>query len=336
MKKIQSFKLPLINAHTHAAMIAFRGMAEDMPLQKWLNEYIWPAEKSQVTADFVYKKTREAILEMRNNGIKVFSDMYFFEDRVAEIAKELGMHAIIGEGILDFPTPGAKTPEKALEITEELLIKYKDDPLIKVAIAPHSIYTVSEKNLIKAQELAEKYDAPLHIHLAETKLEFDECLKKNKLTPVAYLDRLGMLNEKSILAHCVWVTDADIKIMAEKKVNVVHCPLSNLKLGSGIAPIAKMLAKKINVCLGTDGAASSNRLDIWEAGKFAALIQKGATLDSSKISTQDVVKMMTINGLKALGFSEIDSRKVSDMEKEIEKENYNFLYELNSNEVDFE
>jgi 5-methylthioadenosine/S-adenosylhomocysteine deaminase len=336
MKKIQSFKLPLANAHTHAAMVAFRGMAEDMPLQKWLNEYIWPAEKSHVTSDFVYEKTKEAILEMRNNGIRVFSDMYFFEDRVAEVAKELGMHAVIGEAILDFPTPGAKTPEEAFEITEKLLIKYKNDPLIRVAVAPHSIYTVSEENLIKARELSEKYNAPVHIHLAETKLELDECLKKNKMTPVAYLNRLGMLNEKSILAHCVWVTDDDIRIIGEKKVNVVHCPLSNLKLGSGIAPIAKMLDSKINVCLGTDGAASSNRLDIWEAGKFAALIQKGATLDSSKISTQDVVEMMTTNGLKALGFSEIDNRKVSDMEKEIERENYNFLYELNSNEVDFE
>lgn len=329
------FKLPLVNAHTHAAMIAFRGMAEDLPLQKWLTEYIWPAEKKYVNSDFVYAKTKEAILEMKRNGIRVFSDMYFFEDRVAEAAKELGMGAVIGEGILDFPTPGAKTPEEAFEITEKLLIKYSNDPLIKVAAAPHSIYAVSEKNLIRAKELAKKYHALFHIHLAETKTEFDECLKKNGLTPMAYLNKLGILDEKSLLVHCVWVTDADIDILAEKKVNVVHCPLSNLKLGSGIAPLGKMLERKINVCLGTDGAASSNRLDIWEAGKFAALIQKGTTLDSSKISTKDVVKMMTINGLKALGFSEIDGRKVSDMEKEIEKGSYNFLYALNSSEVDF-
>lgn len=331
----QEFRFPLINAHTHAAMIAFRGIAEDIPLQEWLNEYIWPAEKQNINSDFVYNKTKEAILEMQKNGIKVFADMYFFEDRVAEAAKELGMRAVIGAGIIDFSTPETETPEKAFEIAEKLLIKYKNDPLIKVAVAPHSIYAVSEKNLIKAKELAKKYNALLHIHLAETKTEFDECLEKHKMTPVAYLNKLGMLSEKSILAHCVWVTDEDLDIMADKKVNVVHCPLSNLKLGSGIAPIVKMLEKKINVCLGTDGAASSNRLDIWEAGKFAALIQKGTNLDPSKISTKEVVKMMTINGLRALGFSEIDGRKVSDMEKEIEKGNNNFLYELNSDEVAF-
>jgi len=331
------FKLPLVNAHTHAAMIAFRGLAEDMPLQKWLEEYIWPAEKQNVTAKFVYTKAKEAILEMQKNGIKVFCDMYFFEDEVARAAQELGMHTLIGEAILDFPTPSAKTPEKALEITEKLLTKYANDPLIKVAVAPHSIYTVSQKNLLKAKELAEKYNAPLHIHLAETKAELDECLEKNKLTPIAYLAELGLLNEKSILAHCVWLTDEDIKIMAEKKVSVVHCPLSNLKLGSGIAPVIKMLESGINVCLGTDSAASSNRLDIWEAGKFAALLQKGTSLDSSKISTKDMVKMMTINGLKALGFSEFDGKKITEMEAIIENTaNYNFIYALNSNEINFE
>jgi 5-methylthioadenosine/S-adenosylhomocysteine deaminase len=330
------FKLPLVNAHTHAAMIAFRGLAEDMPLQKWLEEYIWPAEKQSVTAEFVYAKTREAILEMQKNGIKVFCDMYFFEDEVARAAKELGMHALIGEAILDFPTPSAKNPEEAFEITKKLLTKYANDPLIKVAVAPHSIYTVCRKNLLKAKELAEEYNAPLHIHLAETKLEFDDCLEKNNLTPIAYLDELGLLSEKSILAHCVWITDEDIEIMAEKKVNVVHCPLSNLKLGSGIAPVIKMLESGINVCLGTDSAASSNRLDIWEAGKFAALLQKGVSLDSSKISTKDVVKMMTVNGLKALGFSEIDGRKITEMEARIKStDNYNLIYTLNSNELNF-
>ena len=332
----QEFRFPLINAHTHAAMVGFREMAEDMPLEKWLNDYIWPAEKREVTANFVYEKTKEAIQEMKKNGIKVFSDMYFFENEVARAAKELGMPAVIGEVILDFSTPGAKTPEEALEITEKLLIEYKDDPLIKVAVAPHSIYAVSEKNLLLAKELAEKYGAIIHVHLAETKKEFDDCLEKNQLTPVGYLEKLGLLSERSVLAHCVWLTGDDMKIMAERKVHVAHCPLSNLKLGSGIAPIAKMLEHGINVSLGTDGAASSNRLDIWEAGKFASLIQKGSTLDSSKISTKEMVKMMTVNGLKALGFSEFDGRKISDMEEEIEKEgNYNFLYSLNSGEIKF-
>ncbi len=333
----QKFQFPLVNAHSHAAMVAFRGLAEDMPLQKWLEEYIWPLEKKNVTAEFVYAKTKEAILEMQKNGIVVFCDMYFFEEEVARAAQELGMRVIAGKGILDFPTPSAETPEEAFEITEKLLIKYAHNPFVKIAVAPHSIYAVCEKNLIKARELAEKYFAPLHIHLAETKTEFDECLEKNKLTPVAYLDKLGLLNERAILAHCVWVTDEDIEIMAKRKVNVVHCPLSNLKLGSGIAPIIKMLENGINVCLGTDGAASSNRLDIWEAGKFAALLQKGTSLDSSKISTKDVVKMMTVNGLKALGFSGFAGKKIAALEREMkDAENFNFLYELNSSEVDFE
>jgi len=334
---LQKFNFPLINVHTHAAMVAFRGLAEDLPLQKWLEENIWPAEKQNVTAEFAYVETKKAILEMQKNGIRLFSDMYFFEEEVARAAKEFEMPVVIGEGILDFPTPSAKTPDEAFEITEKLLKKYKNDSLVKVAVAPHSIYTVSKENLIRAKKLAEKYGAPIHIHLAETKKEFDDCLEKNKLTPVAYLDELGLLGEKTILAHCVWVTDEDIAIMAKKKVNVVHCPLSNLKLGSGIAPIAKMLASGINVCLGTDGAASSNRLDIWEAGKFAALLQKGTNLDSSQLSTKEVVKMMTVNGLKALGYSEFNGRKIVEMEKEIkETENYNFLYTLNSSEIDFE
>lgn len=335
MKK--EFKYPLVNAHTHAAMIAFRGIAEDVPLQKWLKEHIWPAESKNVTSDFVYEKTKKAVLEMKKNGIKVFSDMYFFQDRVAEVCKELGMHVVIGAGILDFPNPGTKTPEEAFEIAEKLLIEYENDPMVKVAVTPHSIYAVSEKNLLKAKRLSDKYNAILHIHLAETKNEFDECLEKNKLTPVAYLDKLGMLDKRTVLAHCVWVTDEDIEIIAKRKANVVHCPLSNSKLGCGIAPIAKMLEKGINVCLGTDGAASSNRLDIWEAGKFAALLQKGINHDPSMIATREIVKMMTINGLKALGFSEFDGKKIADMEKEIDlTENFNFLYELNSDEVDFD
>lgn len=333
MKK--QFNLPLVNAHTHAAMIAFRGIAEDIPLQKWLTDYIWPAEKKYITSNFVYKKTKEAISEMQKNGIRVFSDMYFFEDKVAEAAKELNIKVVIGEGILNFKTPGAENPEIAFEIIERLLIKYKNNSQIKVAVAPHSIYAVSEKNLIKAKDMAKKYNTIFHIHLAETKNEFDECLKKNNLTPTAYLNKLGILDEKAVLVHCVWVTDKDLDIIAEKKANIVHCPLSNLKLGSGIAPVGKMIERNINVCLGTDGAASSNRLDIWEAGKFTSLIQKGFAMDSSKISTKDVVKMMTINGLKALGFSEFDKKKTLEIEKEIEKENFNFLYELNSNEVNF-
>jgi len=334
MKK--KFGLPLVNAHTHAAMIGFRGMAEDMPLQKWLNEYIFPAERKRVNRSFVYEQTKIAIGEMRRNGIEVFSDMYFFEEEVARAAEELKMKAVVGEGILEFPTPNSRTPEEVLEVTEKLLNKYKDSEYVSVAVAPHSIYTVSEKNLLRAKDLARKYGAIYHMHLAETKAEFEECLKKNKATPVGFLERLGVLDDKTVLAHCVWLTDEDIGILAKREVKVVHCPLSNLKLGSGIAPVAKMLERGITVALGTDGAASSNRLDIWEAGKIASLLQKGTLNDPTKIPAKEAVKMMTVNGLKALGMKEIGGKTIADIEKKFsEGGDYGFLYELNAEEIDF-
>ena len=329
MKNIHFKKLniPLVNAHTHAAMVAFRGMAEDLPLKTWLEDHIWPAEKKHVSPKFVYKNTKRAIREMKKNGIGAFCDMYFFEDEVARAAKEMKMPVVIGEVILDFPTASYKNTGEAFAIVERQLKKYKNDRYVKVAVAPHSIYAVSRENLIRARNLARKYNAPIHIHLAETKFEFDECKRINKCTPVEYLERLKMLDSKSILAHCVWLTDRDIKILAKKRANIVHCPLSNLKLGSGIAPIHKLVDANVNVCLGTDGAASSNRLDIFEAGKFAALLQKGVTGDPTKVSARQVILKMTINGMKALGFSKIGGIRLEDARKRIDQiENYSFLY----------
>jgi 5-methylthioadenosine/S-adenosylhomocysteine deaminase len=322
-----NFNPSLINAHTHAAMVAFCGMAEDLPLQIWLEKYIWPAEAKLVKPKFVYENTKKAIREMKRNGIGAFCDMYFFEEEVARAARELKMKVVIGEVILDFPTPSAKNADEALAITEKLLKKYKNDPYVKVAVAPHSIYAVSEKNLLKAEKMAKKYNSIFHIHLAETKFEFDQCKKKNKCTPVEYLDKLKILDDRSLLAHCVWVTDKDIEILAKRKANVVHCPLSNLKLGSGIAPVSKMVEAGINVCLGTDGAASSNRLDIFEAGKFAALLQKGITGDPTKLPAKKTIEMMTISGMKALGIGEIGGKKINYIKKELNKnKNCSFLY----------
>jgi 5-methylthioadenosine/S-adenosylhomocysteine deaminase len=329
MKNIHFKKvnLPLVNAHTHAAMVAFRGLAEDLPLKIWLENHIWPAEKKHVNPRFVYENTKKAIQEMRANGIGSFCDMYFFEDEVARAAKELKMSVVIGEVILDFPTASYKNIDEAFTIVEGQLIRYRKDKYVKVAVAPHSIYAVSKENLIRAKKLARKYNALYHIHLGETKLEFDECRKKNKCTPVEYLDKLKILDNKSLLAHCVWLTDKDIKMLAKRKANVVHCPLSNLKLGSGIAPISKLAKAGVNVCLGTDGAASSNRLDIFEAGKFAALLQKGITGDPTKMSARRAIQKMTINGMKALGIKEIKGEKIGDIRKRLDKiKNHSFLY----------
>ena len=335
MKKIK-FNLPLVNTHSHAAMVAFRGLAEDLPLNTWLNQYIWPMEKERLNSQFIYQNTQAAIKEMKVNGIALFNDMYFFAEAIARAAEKMKMPAVIGEGIIDFPTPGAKTPDEAIKTTERLLLKYKNHPLIKIAVAPHSIYTVAAENLIRAKELADQYKTIYHLHCAETKKEVDDCLVQNKLTPVAYLDKLGVLDQRTLLAHCVWLTDEDINILAQRQVKVAHCPLSNLKLGSGIASIAKMMAKGIVVALGTDGAASSNRLDIWEAGKFAALLQKGINLDPTKISAKQAVAMMTVNGLKALGYESFHGKPLSYWQERLEKGgSYNYLYEAQAGDLSF-
>lgn len=311
------FSFPLVNAHTHAAMIAFRGLAEDVPLKEWLEEYIWPMERKNVNPDFVYKNTKRAISEMKENGIKVFCDMYFFEDEVARAAEEEKTHAIIGEVLIDSKTPSAECFDEGLATAEKQIIKYKDNDFISVAVAPHAIYTVCENNLIKAKNLARKYGVLYHTHLAETKEEFDDCQKRHNLTPVGYMDKLGLLDDKTLLAHCVWVTDDDIGILAERNAKVAHCPVSNLKLGCGIAPVSKMLEKGVVVALGTDGPASSDRLDIWEAGKMAALLQKGINHDPAKISAKTAIKMMTTNGLRALDMGKIDGEILSDIEEKI-------------------
>lgn len=318
------FDLPLVNAHAHAAMVGFKGKAEDLPLDKWLRDVIWPLEAKEVNPAFVYEKTKEAIEEMRGNGIGAFMDMYFYEDEVARDCEELQMPVVLGEGLIDLK--GQEVFDRDLEKTEMLLEKYKDHPFIKVSVAPHSPYTVSGPNLVMAKELARKYDAVYQIHVAETKKEVEDCLKEHGMTPVAYLDSLGVLDSKTVLVHCVHITDEDISLIASRKCFVVHCPLSNLKLGSGIAPVAKLLKAGVIVALGTDGSASSNRLDIWEAGKFAALLQKGINQDASLLPVREVIRMMTVNGMKALGFEKIDGKTVEEIEREIEKGDFVDLY----------
>jgi len=317
-------KLPLINAHCHAAMVGFRGMAEDLPLKNWLNDVIWPLEAKMVTPSFVYEQTKIAIKEMKENGIAAFMDMYFYQDEVARACEEMEMPVVLGEGLIDLK--GQEVFDRDLKETERLLEKYKNHPFIKVSVAPHSPYTVNKSNLIKAKELARKYDAIYQLHVAETKEEVDNSIKEHNLTPIEYLESIGVLDEKTVLIHCVWLTDSDISIIVKNNCKVVHCPLSNLKLGSGIAPIAKLLKAGVVVALGTDGAASSNRLDIWEAGKFAALLQKGVNQDPTLLPVQEVVKMMTVNGTRVLGLESILGKTSKQIEGKKEQVNFNFLY----------
>jgi 5-methylthioadenosine/S-adenosylhomocysteine deaminase len=318
----KEFNLPLINAHCHAAMVGFRGMAEDLPLKEWLNDVIWPLEAKMVTPEFVYEQTKIAIKEMKENGIAAFMDMYFYEEEVARACEEMNMPVVLGEGLIDLK--GQEVFDKDLAKTEMLLEKYKNHPFIKVSVAPHSPYTVNKDNLIKAKELARKYDVIYQLHVAETKEEFDNSIKEHNLTPIEYLESIGVLDEKTVLIHCVWLADNDISIIVKHNCKVVHCPLSNLKLGSGIAPVAKLLKAGVVVALGTDGAASSNRLDIWEAGKFAALLQKGVNCDPTLLPVQEVVRLMTVNGSKILSF--IDNKKINNIEVEIKKSRFTDFY----------
>jgi 5-methylthioadenosine/S-adenosylhomocysteine deaminase len=311
-------------------MVAFRGKAEDLPLKNWLEDVIWPLEAKMVTPQFVYEQTKIAIQEMKDNGIAAFMDMYFYEDQVARACEEMEMPVVLGEGLIDLK--GQEVFDKDLERTVMLLEKYKNHPFIKVSVAPHSPYTVNQSNLIKAKELARKYDVIYQLHVAETKEEFDNSLKEHGLSPVEYLESIGVLDEKTVLIHCVWISDKDISIIAKHGCKVVHCPLSNLKLGSGIAPVAKLLRAGVVVALGTDGAASSNRLDIWEAGKFAALLQKGVNHDPTLLPVEEVIKMMTVNGINILDIGAVlRDKNINDSEKIIMPEYCSYLYNNHSN-----
>src|SRR5947207_499048 len=232
----------LINTHTHAAMSLFRGIADDLRLQDWLTKFIFPAEAKNVTADFVRWGTRLGCMEMLLSGTTTFTDMYYFEEVVAEAAKEAGMRGVLGETIIGFPVADNKTPAAALAYTERYLKRFAGDPLVVPAVAPHALYTNSDETLKASRALANKYGMPLVIHLSETKKENDDTLAKRKMTPAAVLDSLGVFGGRTIAAHCVWVTDGDIKILKARNVGVGHCPSSNMKLASGVAPVPKMLA----------------------------------------------------------------------------------------------
>lgn len=325
--------IPLINTHTHSPMVAFRWKFEDVALEKWLNECIWPTENKMLSKEFVYKNAKIAFQEMKKNWIKAICDMYFFSDEICKVAEEEKIIAVASDALFNFENKNAKTPRDWLIYTENLLKKYKGSQYAKPCVSPHAIYTLSSEFLIEAKKLAKTYNSIYHLHIAETKKEFDDCLKEHWKTPIRYLYDLGLLDDYTLLAHCVWLTDEDIEIIAETKSNVAHCPLSNLKLWSGIAPITKMLDKNINICLWTDWAASSNRLDIWEAGKFAALLQKWLNQDPSLLNTNQIIKMMSINWMKALKIDYIDWQSIEELEKIIDQNDYNYLYELNIEQI---
>lgn len=301
----------LVNTHSHAAMSYFRGLVDDLALDEWLKKYIWPMEAKYVNANFVRNSVELAGLEMIKSGITCFNDMYFFADVAAKTAEHAGIRACIGEVIIDFSTPSCETADVALAKTRALIKKYKESKLINISVSPHSIYTCNNETLIKAGKLAKEYKKPVHIHVSETKQELKACLKERGLTPAEYLEESGILNNKTIAAHSIWLNEKDHEIFKRKNVGVSHNPVSNMKLASGVAPICDLLDLGINVGLGTDSAASNNTLDLLQDMRICSLLHKVSKLDPVAIKAKEVVKMATINGAKVLGLDrEIGSLEV--------------------------
>jgi 5-methylthioadenosine/S-adenosylhomocysteine deaminase len=308
----------LINTHTHAAMSLLRGIADDLRLQDWLEKYIFPAEAKNVSPEFVRWGTKLACAEMLLGGTTTFTDMYYFEDVAAEAAKEAGMRGVLGETIIGFPVPDAKTPADSLKLAEAFLQRFRNDPLIVPAVAPHAIYTNSDETLKAARALANRYNAPLLIHLSETRRENDEALAKRKMSPTRALDTLGVLQGRTVAAHAVWVDSADLETLRLRHVGIAHCPSSNMKLASGVAPIVRMLSLGIVVGLGPDGPAGSNNdFNMFEEMDLAAKLQKVITLDPQSLPATTAFEMATMGGARVLGLQReigsLEAGKRADM-----------------------
>ncbi len=290
-----------INGHTHVPMTLFRGLHDDVTLNDWLYKYIFPAEAKNVNEEFVRWGTRLAAAEQIRGGVTTFADMYYFEDAVAEETKSAGMRGVLGETFIDFPAPDNKSEAEMLGYTEKFLKKWQGDPLIHAAVAPHSIYTCSQKTLQDAAALARKYHAPILIHTAEMKKEWDDSEKQNGMSPVQYLDKIGVLGPDVVSAHCIYVDEADQKTLAQRQVGCVHNPSSNMMLASGVAPVAAMRTAGVAVGLGTDGPAGSNNdLDLMEEMDLAAKLAKITQMDPLALNAKAVVEMATIEGARAL------------------------------------
>jgi 5-methylthioadenosine/S-adenosylhomocysteine deaminase len=290
-----------INGHTHVPMTLFRGLHDDVTLNDWLYKYIFPAEAKNVNEEFVRWGTRLAAAEQIRAGVTTFADMYYFEDAIAEETEAAGMRGVLGETFIDFPAPDNKSEAEMLAYTERFLKRWQGDPLIHAAPAPHSIYTCSKKTLQDAAALARKYHAPILIHVAEMKKEWEDSEKANGVSPVQYLDKIGVLGPDVVAAHCIFVDEADRKLLAQRGVGCVHNPSSNMMIASGVSPVPEMRAAGVAVGLGTDGPAGSNNdLDLMEEIDLAAKLAKISKMDPLALNAKSVVEMATIDGARAL------------------------------------
>ena len=291
----------LVNTHTHAPMVLFRGLADDLALMEWLTKYIFPAEAKMVSPEFVRAGTRLAALEMIGSGTTTFADMYYFEEEIARETRAAGLRGVLGETVIQFPVADAKTPAEALARAEKFINAFNGDSLITPAVAPHALYTNDAATLQAARALSVKYGVPTLVHLAETRDEVQVAQDRFKGSPVAYLDSLGFLGPGVLAAHSIWVDDADIVTLKARGVGVAHNPESNMKLASGTASVSAFLRAGLAVGLGTDGAASNNDLDMFEAMRTAAMLHKLVTSDPRAVGARASLEMATIGGARALG-----------------------------------
>ena len=303
---IDSLIMPgFINCHTHAAMTCFRGMADDLELMDWLNNYIFPAEAKNINKELAYHGSLLAVAEMIKSGTTTFCDMYIFEEETARAAKQAGQRCLLGEVLFDFPSPNIKSPQEGLAYTRRLIEKWQNDPLINIIVEPHALYTCSPALLTDAKKLADDYNVPFGLHLLENKAEKEQLQQKFGKGAVSFLKDIGYLNERLIAFHCVCFSEDDMRLFADYGCKVSHNPVSNMKLASGIAPVPDMLKAGITVGLGTDGCASNNNLDMIKEMSAAAKLHKVARLDPTVMDARTVVRMATIEGAKGLGMGKI-------------------------------
>lgn len=307
-----------INAHTHLPMTLYRGIADDLPLHEWLTEHIWPAEAKCNNDKNIRIGAKLGLAEMIKTGTTTFCDMYFFADAIAEETEKSGLKAVMGEAVIDFKTNNYNNVDEAFTMAENFIKKWQSNALIYPGMIMHSTYTCGKETLLKAKQIANKYKIPFTIHISETEEELDIVTKAQGVNPAELLSQLNILDKSLSAAHCVWLTDTDMDNFRNTKANVVHCPSSNLKLGSGIARVPQMLAKGINVALGTDGCASNNNLNMIEEMRLAALIHKGNEKNPTVVTDREALAMATINGAKALGLENetgsLEIGKLADMQ----------------------
>ncbi|KQQ56901.1 N-ethylammeline chlorohydrolase [Pseudomonas sp. Leaf127] len=307
----------LINAHGHAAMTLFRGLADDLPLMTWLQEHIWPAEGRWVDEAFVRDGTDLAIAEQLKGGITCFSDMYFYPKVAAERVHDSGMRAQICVPVLDFPVPGARNIDEALHVGIELFSDLAHHSRIKVAFGPHAPYTVSDENLERVRVIADELDAMIQMHVHETAFEVEQSLEQHQERPLARLHRLGLLGPRLQTVHMTQISEDDLALLVESNTSVIHCPESNLKLASGFCPVERLWQAGVNVAIGTDGAASNNDLDLLGETRTAALLAKAVAGSATALDAHRALRMATLNGARALGIQaetgSLEPGKAADM-----------------------